>query len=92
MIKDMYYMMEFIRLLIFIKIVIKNVIRMRMMMMMMMMMMIIIIMIIIIIIIIMMMVMMTMIMRMRLSSIIYEVIGGIQHFFFYEEILQAKNA
>ena len=40
----------------------------------------------------MMMVMMTMIMRMRLSSIIYEVIGGIQHFFFYEEILQAKNA
>ena len=85
MIKDMYYMMEFIRLLIFIKIVIKNVIRMRMMMMMMMMM-------IIIIIIIMMMVMMTMIMRMRLSSIIYEVIGGIQHFFFYEEILQAKNA
>ena len=85
MIKDMYYMMEFIRLLIFIKIVIKNVIRMRMMMMMMMMMM-------IIIIIIIMMVMMTMIMRMRLSSIIYEVIGGIQHFFFYEEILQAKNA
>ena len=84
MIKDMYYMMEFIRLLIFIKIVIKNVIRMRMMMMMMMM--------IIIIIIIIMMVMMTMIMRMRLSSIIYEVIGGIQHFFFYEEILQAKNA
>ena len=84
MIKDMYYMIEFIRLLIFIKIVIKNVIRMRMMMMMMMM--------IIIIIIIMMMVMMTMIMRMRLSSIIYEVIGGIQHFFFYEEILQAKNA
>ena len=83
MIKDMYYMMEFIRLLIFIKIVIKNVIRMRMMMMMMMMMMIIIII---------MMVMMTMIMRMRLSSIIYEVIGGIQHFFFYEEILQAKNA
>ena len=83
MIKDMYYMMEFIRLLIFIKIVIKNVIRMRMMMMMMM---------IIIIIIIIMMVMMTMIMRMRLSSIIYEVIGGIQHFFFYEEILQAKNA
>ena len=82
MIKDMYYMMEFIRLLIFIKIVIKNVIRMRMMMMMMMM----------IIIIIIMMVMMTMIMRMRLSSIIYEVIGGIQHFFFYEEILQAKNA
>ena len=80
MIKDMYYMMEFIRLLIFIKIVIKNVIRMRMMMMMM------------IIIIIIMMVMMTMIMRMRLSSIIYEVIGGIQHFFFYEEILQAKNA
>ena len=86
MIKDMYYMMEFIRLLIFIKIVIKNVIRMRMMMMMMMMMMM------IIIIIIIMMVMMTMIMRMRLSSIIYEVIGGIQHFFFYEEILQAKNA
>ena len=83
MIKDMYYMIEFIRLLIFIKIVIKNVIRMRMMMMMMMM---------IIIIIIIMMVMMTMIMRMRLSSIIYEVIGGIQHFFFYEEILQAKNA
>ena len=83
MIKDMYYMIEFIRLLIFIKIVIKNVIRMRMMMMMMMM--------IIIIIIIIMMVMMTMIMRMRLSSIIYEVIGGIQHFFFYEEILQAKN-
>ena len=83
MIKDMYYMIEFIRLLIFIKIVIKNVIRMRMMMMMMMMM---------IIIIIIMMVMMTMIMRMRLSSIIYEVIGGIQHFFFYEEILQAKNA
>ena len=83
MIKDMYYMIEFIRLLIFIKIVIKNVIRMRMMMMMMMMMMIIIII---------MMVMMTMIMRMRLSSIIYEVIGGIQHFFFYEEILQAKNA
>ena len=82
MIKDMYYMIEFIRLLIFIKIVIKNVIRMRMMMMMMMM----------IIIIIIMMVMMTMIMRMRLSSIIYEVIGGIQHFFFYEEILQAKNA
>ena len=82
MIKDMYYMIEFIRLLIFIKIVIKNVIRMRMMMMMMM----------IIIIIIIMMVMMTMIMRMRLSSIIYEVIGGIQHFFFYEEILQAKNA
>ena len=80
MIKHMYYMMEFIRLLIFIKIVIKNVIRMRMMMMMMMM------------IIIIMMVMMTMIMRMRLSSIIYEVIGGIQHFFFYEEILQAKNA
>ena len=38
-----------------------------------------------------MMVMMMMIMRMRLSSIIYEVIGGIQHFF-YEEILQAKNA
>ena len=87
MIKDMYYMIEFIRLLIFIKIVIKNVIRMRMMMMMMMMMIIIIIIIIII-----MMVMMTMIMRMRLSSIIYEVIGGIQHFFFYEEILQAKNA
>ena len=87
MIKDMYYMIEFIRLLIFIKIVIKNVIRMRMMMMMMMM-----IIIIIIIIIIIMMVMMTMIMRMRLSSIIYEVIGGIQHFFFYEEILQAKNA
>ena len=86
MIKDMYYMIEFIRLLIFIKIVIKNVIRMRMMMMMMMMI------IIIIIIIIIMMVMMTMIMRMRLSSIIYEVIGGIQHFFFYEEILQAKNA